>query len=154
MSESNYSEEFMREAVSEAKKALELLEVPVGAVIVKDGCVVGRGYNLKETLCDATAHAEIIAIREASKNLGSWRLIDCDIYVTMEPCPMCASAISQARIRNIYYGIKDSTAGACGSVVNLFEDKSLYYKTKYNCVEYEECRSLLQEFFKELRKKK
>lgn len=87
MSESNYREEFMREAVCEAKKALELLEVPVGAVIVKDGCVVGIGYNLKETLCDATAHAEIIAIREASKNLGSWRLIDCDIYRLWNPAP-------------------------------------------------------------------
>lgn len=149
-----YKEEFMKEAVSEAKKALKLLEVPVGAVVVKDGCVIGRGYNLKETLCDATAHAEIIAIKEASKNSGSWRLIDCDIYVTMEPCPMCASAIAQARMRNIYYGIKDPTAGACGSTVNLFEDNSLYYKTKYGCAEYEECRTLLQEFFKELRKKK
>ena len=148
-------EKFMKEALKEAKKAYEKLEVPVGAVIVKNGKIIARSHNLKETKKDTTKHAEILAIEKASKKLGAWRLLDCDMYVTLEPCSMCAGAIINARIKKIYIGALDEKTGAAGSVLNLFED----YKFNHNVeiekgILGEECEKILKDFFKELRKKK
>ena len=112
-------EKFMKEALKEAKKAYNKLEVPVGAVIVKDGKIIARGYNQKETKTDTTKHAEIIAIQKASQKLKSWRLLDCEMYVTLEPCSMCAGAIINSRIKKVYYGTSDNKTGAVGSVLNL-----------------------------------
>ena len=112
----------MKEALKEAKKAYDKLEVPVGAVIVKEGKIIARAHNLKETKYDTTKHAEILAIQKASKKLNNWRLIDCDMYVTLEPCSMCAGAIINSRIRKVYIGALDEKTGAAGSVLNLFED--------------------------------
>jgi len=116
---------FMREALIEAQKARVFNEVPIGAIIVKDGKIIGRGHNTRESEELATAHAEINAIKAASLSIGSWRLTGCEIYVTIEPCPMCAGAIYQSRIGKIYYGASDYKAGACGSLFNLFEVKGL-----------------------------
>ena len=145
-------EKFMQEALKEAKKADEKLEVPVGCVIVKDGKIIARAHNLKETKADTTKHAEIIAIQKASKKLEAWRLLDCEMYVTLEPCPMCAGAIIQSRIKKVYIGAMDEKTGACGSVLNLFED----YKFNHNVevetgIKKEECEKVLKEFFKKLR---
>ena len=146
-------EKFMKEALKEAKKAYEKLEVPVGAIIVKDGKIIARAHNQKETKFDTTKHAEILAIQKASKKLKSWRLLDCDMYVTLEPCSMCAGAIINSRIRKVYIGASDEKTGAVGSVLNLFTD----YKFNHN-VQFEkgildvECKKLLQDFFKDLRK--
>ena len=146
-------EKFMKEALKEAKKAYENLEVPVGAVIVKDGKIIARAHNQKETKFDTTKHAEILAIQKASKKLKSWRLLDCDMYVTLEPCSMCAGAIINSRIRKVYIGANDEKTGAVGSVFNLFTD----YKFNHN-VQFEkgildnECKKILQDFFKALRK--
>lgn len=148
----NFEEKFMKEALKQAQKAYDKLEVPVGAVIVKDGKIIARAYNQKEEKQDTTNHAEIMAIKKASKKLGSWRLIDCDMYVTLEPCSMCAGALIQSRIRKVYIGALDEKTGACGSVLNLLND----YKFNHN-VEVEtgilkdECESMLKKFFKELR---
>ena len=125
-------EKFMKEALKEAKKAYEKLEVPVGAVIVKDGKIIARGHNLKETKKDTTRHAEIIAIEKASKKLGAWRLLDCEMYVTLEPCSMCAGAMINSRIKKLYIGAIDEKTGAVGSVLNLLED----YKFNHN-IDYE-----------------
>ena len=114
-------EEYMREALSLAEKAFELGEVPVGAVAVWEGKIVGRGMNLRETDKNALRHAEIMAIDEACKNLGGWRLWKCDLYVTLEPCPMCAGAIINSRVKRVIYGASDPKAGSCGSLTNLFE---------------------------------
>ena len=121
-------EKFMKEALKEAKKAYDKLEVPVGCVIVKDDKIISRGFNLKETKLDTTKHAEIIAIQKASKKLQSWRLLDCDMYVTLEPCSMCAGAIINSRIKNLYIGTLDEKTGAAGSVLNLFEDYTFNHK--------------------------
>ena len=121
-------EKFMKEALKEAKKAYEKLEVPVGAVIVKDGKIIARGHNLKETKKDTTRHAEMIAIEKASKKLGAWRLLDCEMYVTLEPCSMCAGAMINSRIKKLYIGALDEKTGAVGSVLNLLED----YKFNHN----------------------
>ena len=148
-------EKFMKEALKEAKKAYDKLEVPVGAVIVKDGKIIARAHNLKESKNDTTKHAEILAIQKASKKLDSWRLLDCDMYITLEPCSMCSGAIINSRIRKIYIGAKDEKTGAAGSVLNLFED----YKFNHN-VEVErdilgkECENILKDFFKMLRRMK
>ena len=146
---------FMKEALKEAKKAKRILEVPVGAVIVKDGKIISRAYNQKEKRFDATKHAEMLAIQKASKELKSWRLIDCEMYITLEPCSMCAGAIIQSRIKKIYIGAMDEKTGSCGSVFNLLKD----YKFNHNVdIEYgvckEECENILKDFFKELRLKK
>lgn len=146
-------EKFMKEALKEAKKAYEKLEVPVGAVIVKDGKIIARAHNQKETKFDTTKHAEILVIQKASKKLKSWRLLDCEMYVTLEPCSMCAGAIINSRIKKVYIGTSDEKTGAVGSVLNLFTD----YKFNHN-VEFEkgileeDCETILKEFFKELRK--
>ena len=147
-------EKFMKEALKEAKKAYEKLEVPVGCVIVKDGKITARGHNLKETKKDTTQHAEIIAIQKASKKLEAWRLLDCDMYVTLEPCSMCAGAIINSRIRNLYIGTLDQKTGAAGSVLNLFEDFTFNHKvTVETGILQEQCEKILKGFFKELRKR-
>ncbi|NLZ46936.1 MAG: nucleoside deaminase [Clostridiales bacterium] len=148
-------EKYMKCALALAKKAWEIGEIPVGAVVVKrdTGEIVGEGFNLRETDKSPLAHAEIIAINKASKKLGGWRLVGCDLYVTLEPCPMCAGAIINSRIENVYYGADDPKNGSCGSVINLFE---LPYNHKPNMVSgvlKEECSLILTEFFTELRKK-
>lgn len=146
-------EKYMKEALKEAKKAYNKLEIPVGAVIVKDGKIIARAHNQKETKFDTTKHAEILAIQKASKKLGAWRLKDCEMYVTLEPCSMCAGAIINSRIKKVYIGTSDEKTGAVGSVLNLFED----YKFNHN-VEFEkgilqeQCEKVLKDFFKELRR--
>lgn len=146
-------EKFMKEALKQAQKAYDKLEVPVGAVIVKDGKIIARAYNQKEEKNDTTNHAEILAIKKASKKLGSWRLTDCDMYVTLEPCSMCAGALIQSRIRKVYIGAFDEKTGACGSVLNLLEDYKFNHKVEVEKgVLQEECENVLKEFFKELRK--
>ena len=146
-------EKFMKEALKEAKKAYNKLEVPVGAVIVKDGKIIARAHNLKETKYDTTKHAEILAIQKASKKLNSWRLIDCEMYVTLEPCSMCAGALINSRIKKVYIGASDKKTGAVGSVFNLLEDYIFNHKVEYEKgVMQDECEKILKEFFKELRK--
>lgn len=146
-------EKFMKEALKEAKKAYEKLEIPVGCVIVKDGKIIARGHNLKETKKDTTEHAEIIAIKKASKKLDSWRLLDCEMYVTLEPCSMCAGAIINSRIKKIYIGTMDEKTGAAGSVLNLFKDYTFNHNVEVETgIMKEDCEKILKDFFKELRK--
>lgn len=146
-------EHFMKEALKEAKKAYDKLEIPVGAVIVKDGKVIARGHNVKEEKKDTTKHAEIIAIQKASKKLDNWRLNDCEMYVTLEPCSMCAGAIIQSRIKKVYIGAMDEKTGACGSVLNLFKDYKFNHQVEEeNGILKEECEKMLKSFFVELRK--
>ncbi len=146
-------EKFMKEALKEAKKAYEKLEVPVGCVIVKDGKIISRAYNLKETKYDTTKHAEILAIQKASKKLKSWRLIDCEMYVTLEPCSMCAGAIINSRIKKVYIGSMDKKTGACGSVFNIFADYKFNHKVELETgILQGECENILKNFFKDLRK--
>ena len=143
---------YMKEALKEAKKAYKKLEVPVGAVIIKDGEIIARAYNLKETKKDTTKHAEILAIQKASKKLGAWRLEECEMYVTLEPCTMCAGAIINSRIKKVYIGTKDPKAGACGSVLNIFDDYKFNHKVEYEIgIMQKECEKILKDFFKELR---
>ena len=146
-------EYYMKQAIKEAEKAYEKLEVPVGAIIVKDGKIIARAYNQKESKTDTTKHAEILAIQKASKKLKSWRLIDCEMYVTLEPCTMCAGAIIHSRIKKVYIGAMDEKTGAVGSVLNLFEDYKFNHKPEVEKgILKEDCESLLKQFFKELRK--
>lgn len=148
-------EKFMKEALKEAKKAYEKEEVPVGAIIVKNGKIIARAHNLKETKTDTTCHAEILAIKKASKKLKAWRLEDCEMYVTLEPCSMCAGALIQSRIKKVYIGTMDYKTGACGSILNLLEDYTFNHKVEYETgILKEECENILQDFFKYLRKKK
>lgn len=146
---------YMAEALKEAFKAYELGEVPVGAVIVKDKKIIGRGYNQKETQKDATLHAEITAIKEACKNLGGWRLPGCTIYVTLEPCVMCAGALINARIDRLVIGARDFKTGACGSKLNIVQMNGLNHQMDvlFGIME-EKCSELIRTFFKELRIKK
>jgi tRNA(adenine34) deaminase len=146
-------EKFMKIAIEEAEKAFMLDEVPVGAVIVKDGQIIAKGHNLRETLKSATAHAEIIAINEACAKLNGWRLFDCDIYVTLEPCPMCAGALVNARIDRIIYGAADCKRGACGSLYNFVQDQRLNHNLEVVGGICElECKAVLQKFFRMKRK--
>ena len=148
-------EKFMREALKEAKKAYIKEEIPVGAIIVKNNKIIARAYNKKEEKMDTTKHAEIIAIQKASKKLKAWRLTDCDMYVTLEPCSMCAGALIQSRIRKVYIGTEDKKTGACGSVLNLLEDYKFNHKVEIeNEILKEECEAILKKFFKELRNRK
>lgn len=147
-------EDYMREALSLAKKAAELGEVPVGAVAVWDGKIVGRGYNRRETDKNALRHAEIAAIDEACRTLGGWRLWKCDLYVTLEPCPMCAGAILNARVRRVIFGAPDEKNGSCGSVVNLFELPYTHKPELCGGVLANESAALLSDFFRDLRKKR
>lgn len=148
-------EKFMKEALKEAEKAYKKLEVPIGAVIVKNGKIIARGHNQKEEKLDTTMHAEIIAIKKASKKLNSWRLNGCEMYVTLEPCPMCAGAIANARLDKIYIGTMDEKNGACGSVTDVLEDYKQNYRVEKESGIYKlECEQLLKQFFKYLRNKK
>lgn len=147
-------EEFMREALKEAKKSYEIGEVPVGAVVVKDGEIVGRGHNLRETDKNALCHAELIAIDEACTKLGGWRLWQCDLYVTLEPCPMCTGAIINSRIKKVVFGAFDKKAGSCASVINLFEFPYNHKPELVSEVLQEDCAKILSDFFKELRLRK
>ena len=146
-------EKYMKEALKEAKKAYDKLEIPVGAIIVKDGKIIARAHNNKEEKNDTTKHAEIIAIQKASKKLNSWRLTDCEMYVTLEPCSMCAGALIQARIKKVYIGTMDEKTGACGSVLNLLEDYKFNHKVEVERgICKNDCEKILKDFFKELRK--
>ena len=139
---------FMREALRQAARALEADEVPVGAVIVREGRVIARAYNQVELLKDATAHAEMLAITQAEQAVGDWRLTDCTLYVTKEPCPMCAGAIVHVRLARVVFGASDVKAGAAGSVINLLQFLSLNHRSEITaCVREAECRALLQNFF-------
>lgn len=144
-------EKFMKEALKEAKKAYEKLEVPVGAVIVKNGKIIARAHNLKETKKDTTKHAEILAIEKASKKLNAWRLLDCEMYITLEPCSMCAGAIINSRIKKIYIGALDEKTGAAGSVLNLFDYKFNHKVEVEKGILQKECEKVLKDFFRELR---
>lgn len=148
-------EYFMKEALKEAKKAYKKLEVPVGAVIVKDGKIVAKAFNQKEGKKSPTKHAEIIAIERACKKIENWRLNECDIYVTLEPCPMCAGAIMNARIKKLYIGAMEEKSGACGSKINILKDYDFEIKVDIeNNVMEDECKKILKDFFKEIRKNK
>ena len=143
---------FMKKALEQAEEAYNLKEVPIGAVIVKNGKIVGSGYNRKEASLDTTNHAEIVAIREASKNLKSWRLTDCSMYVTVEPCPMCAGAIVNSRIKDLVIGTMDPKGGACGSLYNIVEDNNLNHLVNVRRgIMEEECSNIMKNFFKKLR---
>ena len=143
----------IRAALREARESLRKDEVPVGCVIVHDGVVVGRGHNQVESLQDATAHAEILAIGAASNALGSWRLHECTLYVTLEPCSMCAGAIVLARLGRVVYGAPDPKAGACGSVLDVLGERRLNHRAELTAgVLAEECGELLREFFRQRRK--
>lgn len=145
---------FMAEALIEAEKAYNMGEVPIGAVVVKDGHIIGRGHNLREAKKDPTLHAEIIAIREAAAFLGGWRLIGCDIYVTIEPCPMCAGAMIQGRIDRLIFGALDAKSGCAGSLYNLPEDKRFNHRLKViPGIMADECRTIMQSFFRARRSK-
>ena len=147
-------DEFMREALKEAHKAARKGEVPVGAVVVKDGKIIGRGHNLTEKKQSALTHAELMAISRATKKLKSWRLVDCDLYVTLEPCTMCAGAIVLSRVRNLVYGTTDPKAGAVDSTARVMENEKLNHRVKVTSgVLKEECSSVLTAFFKEMRRK-
>ena len=145
----------MKQALKEAKKAYEKKEIPVGAVIVKDNKIIARAHNMKETKKDTTKHAEIIALQKASKKLNTWRLNDCEMYVTLEPCTMCAGAIINARIKKIYIGTMDEKTGACGSVLNVLKDYKFNHIVEYETgILQKECKQIIQDFFKELRNTK
>ena len=143
----------MRMALEQAEQARRLGEVPVGCVVVKDGQVIGRGYNRRETDRTVLGHAELMAIRQAEQALGDWRLTGCTLYVTLEPCPMCAGAILNARPESVVFGASDPVFGACGGVMNLFEEAVGVRIRLYGGVLAAECAGLLQEFFSDLRKK-
>ncbi|KRQ86224.1 tRNA-specific adenosine deaminase [Caloramator mitchellensis] len=145
-------EYFMKIAIEEAKKSFLLDEVPVGAVIVKDNKIIAKGHNARETLKNALAHAEIIAIDEACRSLGGWRLLDCTMYVTLEPCPMCAGALVNARIKTLVFGAKDYRSGACGSIYNIANDERLNHRIEViGGILEDECRVLMQYFFRRKR---
>lgn len=145
--------EAMHEALSLAREAADEGEVPVGCIVTDGEHIVGRGRNRRETGKSALAHAELEAIAEACRTLGGWRLWRCTLYVTLEPCPMCAGAIINARLKSVCYGARDEKAGACGSVLNLFMEDFNHKPRLYGGVLREECAALLQEFFHTLRKK-
>ena len=147
-------ETFMREALRLAEKARAAEEVPVGAVVVRDGKIISRAYNQVELLKDATAHAEMLALTAAEAAAGDWRLTDCDLYVTKEPCPMCAGAIIHTRIRRVVFGCPDVRAGAAGTVMNLLDHNSLNHRCEITTgVLQTECASILQDFFRKKRER-
>src|SRR5437763_17141117 len=145
-------EKLMREALRLALKARSADEVPVGAIVVRDGKVISRGYNQVELLKDATAHAEMLALTAAEAAVGDWRLTDCDLYVTKEPCPMCAGAIVHTRIRRVIFGCPDVRAGAAGAVMNLLQHNSLNHQCQITAgILQNECAEILQNFFRKKR---
>ena len=146
---------FMKEALKQAKKAGKIGEVPIGCVIVQDGQIIARGYNRRNTDKTTLAHAELAAIKKASKAVGDWRLEDCTLYVTLEPCQMCAGAIVQARMKRVVAGAMNPKAGCAGSILNLLQVERFNHQVEFeHGVLEEECSKVLQEFFKQLRKKK
>lgn len=145
-------EKFMRAAIREAKKAYALDEVPIGCVIVQDGKIIARGYNRRNTDKNALAHAELAAIKKASRKTGDWRLEDCTMYVTLEPCQMCAGAIVQCRLKKVYIATMNPKAGCAGSILNLLQmDKFNHRVEVERGILEEECSTMLSDFFKELR---
>ncbi|MGQ8875768.1 tRNA adenosine(34) deaminase TadA [Paenibacillus sp. TSA_86.1] len=154
LTEEELHEYWMRQAIAEAQKAEALGEVPIGAVIVRNNEIIGRGYNLRETTLDSTAHAEMVAIREASKVIGAWRLLDCALYVTLEPCPMCAGAIVQSRVPRVIFGTADPKAGCAGTLMNLLQEPRFNHRTEViPDILRPECSTMLTAFFRQLRKK-
>jgi len=148
-------EYFMREAIIEAKKAEAVREVPIGAVVVLEGEIIGRGHNLRETTQDATAHAEMIAIQQACENSGSWRLENAQLFVTLEPCPMCSGALLLSRVEEVYFGAFDPKGGTAGSLLNLLVDERFnHWSYVESGILAEECGQLLTDFFRELRRLK
>jgi tRNA(adenine34) deaminase len=145
-------ESFMREALRQAQKAYEADEVPVGAIVVRAGKVIGRAYNQVELLKDATAHAEMLALTQAEAAVGDWRLIDCDLYVTKEPCVMCAGALIHVRIRRLIFGCADTRSGAAGGMINLLQHSALNHDCEITSgVLQNECAAILQDFFRQKR---
>ena len=144
----------MREALKEAQKAYDQAEVPIGAVVVLNGEIIGRGHNLREKEQDATLHAEIKAIRQANQHLGSWRLEDCELFVTLEPCPMCSGAMILARMKKVVFGAFDPKAGTAGTFMNLLQDSRFNHQVEVEQgVLEDECKEILQQFFKGLRER-
>lgn len=149
------NEKYMKLALNEAKKAYEKEEVPIGAIIVKDDKVIAKAHNLREIKMQACAHAEILAIEKACKKLNNWRLDGCDMYVTLEPCAMCAGAILNARIRNLYIATMEPRSGAVGSKINLLESYNYNHKTHYETgIMENEAKEMMKSFFKNIRNKK
>jgi tRNA(adenine34) deaminase len=152
MTEPPTDQHFMREALRMANKALKAEEVPVGAVVVREGKIIGRAYNQVELLKDATAHAEMLALTQAEAAVGDWRLTDCDLYVTKEPCAMCAGALVHTRVRRVIFGCADPAAGAAGSVINLLQMPTLNHRCNISPAVLEnECAAILRDFFREKR---
>ena len=148
-------EKYMKAAIREAKKAYALDEVPIGCVIVQDGTIIARGYNRRNTEGNTLAHAELAAIRKASKKTGDWRLEDCTMYVTLEPCPMCAGAIVQARVPRVVIGSMNPKAGCCGSVLDMLHEKRFNHRCEVRTdVEKDACATLMSDFFAALREQK
>lgn len=145
-------EDYMNQALTLAREAAAHGEVPVGCVIVRDGKIIGRGHNRREEKQAVSSHAEMEAMAQANEALGSWRLEDCDLYVTLEPCPMCAGAILNARVRRVFYGARDRAMGACGGVLNLFMEDFPHHPQLVGGILAEDCQTVLSAFFKELRK--
>lgn len=146
---------FMREAIKQAKKAYAIEEVPIGCVIVHEDTIIARGYNKRNTKKNTLAHAEMIAIEKACKKLGDWRVEDCTMYITLEPCPMCAGAIVQARIPRVVIGTRNKKAGCAGSVLNLLQVQEFNHQVEFTeGVLQEECSQMMKNFFQEMRKKK
>jgi tRNA(adenine34) deaminase len=152
MIEPRVDEYFMREALRQARKAYDAEEVPVGAIVVRGGKIIARAHNQMELLKDATAHAEMLALTQAEAALGDWRLIDCDLYVTKEPCPMCAGALVHTRVRRVIFGCADPAGGAAGSVINLLQMPALNHQCDIAVgVLEKECAMLLKDFFRQRR---
>lgn len=148
-------EKYMAAALQEARRAWMLNEVPIGAVVVKDGEIIGRGFNLRESMQTTLTHAELLAIQDANQKVGSWRLEDCTLYVTLEPCPMCAGAIVQSRVKRVVYGASDPKAGCAGTLMNLLEEPRFNHQVEVTSGVLEpQCSTVLKNFFKELRQKK
>ena len=144
-------EKYMKAAMKQAKKAAAIEEVPIGCVIVYEDKIIGRGYNKRNLKKNTLAHAEIIAMNKASKVIGDWRLEDCTMYVTLEPCPMCAGGIINSRIETVRYGARDEKAGCCSSVLNLFEERFNHHPRIYRGPLEPQCQKILQDFFLDLR---
>ena len=145
-------EDYMHQALALAREAAAHGEVPVGCVVVRAGKIIGRGRNRREEKQAVSSHAEMEAMAQANEALGSWRLEDCDLYVTLEPCPMCAGAILNARVRRVFYGARDRAMGACGGVLNLFMEDFPHHPQLVGGILAEDCQTVLSAFFKELRK--
>lgn len=149
------NEKYMKEAIRQAKKAYDMNEVPIGCVIVYEDKIIGRGYNRRTTDKNPLAHAELIAIKKASRKIGDWRLEDCTLYVTLEPCQMCSGAIVQARIKKVVVGCMNPKAGCAGSIINLLQMEQFNHQVELETgVLEEECSMMMKNFFKELRKTK